>query len=558
MRAGPEVAFAQWVFHDRTEGAAMLPEGEQLRQPENWVVGKVLDRQAQRHPNKVCIRIVDGPELTYAGALRSSNQVAQLLGSVGVAPGDRVAVMLPNGLDHCIAWFGISRAGALLVSVNTEYKGAFLTHVLKNSRARVLVVDPRYLGRIRDIEDEVPELETLFVCGNDDPGDFQMLEALSFDDHRGLEADDPQVDVSYRDDACIMYTSGTTGPSKGVLMPHAHLYLFGLGTIDHLCMGQDDVFYVVLPLFHANGLFMQVYACLIAGATAVIRERFSAGVWLDDIRRYDATLTNSLGAVTAFVLEQPPSEHDRDHRLRAIACAPNPPELEQGLRSRFGIADVIGLYGMTEINIPLYTEPGMPRPGSCGRVWARYFELKIVEPRTDEPVAPNETGEIVVRPRQPFGFMSGYNATPDKTVEAWRNFWFHTGDAARMDEDGYVYFVDRLKDCIRRRGENISSYEIESVLLQHPAVEEVAAVAVPSELAGAEDEVKVVVVAKPDAVVAPEDLIAYCEPRMPSFAIPRFIEFIDALPKTPTAKVQKHKLRRAGLGTGTWDRLVAG
>jgi crotonobetaine/carnitine-CoA ligase len=534
----------------------MWEQGGRLHQPQEWVVGRVLDRQASRNPEKVCIRVVDGPDLTFAGADLVSRQVAQLLGSVGILPGDRVAVMLPNGMDHCLVWFGASRAGAVLVSVNTEYKGRFLTHVLNNSRARVLVVQDCYLDAVRAVEDEVPELETLLVCGDDRGGGFRLLETLPFDRYSAQDGLEPIAEVSYRDDACIMYTSGTTGPSKGVLMPHAHLYLFGLGTIEHLGVGPNDVFYVVLPMFHANALFMQIYACLIAGATAVVRDRFSASAWLQDVRRYGATLTNSLGAVTAFVLEQPPSEHDRDHRLRAIGCAPNPPELERGLRERFGIAEVIGAYGMTEINIPLYTERGSPRPGSCGREWSRYYEVRIVDPETDEPVASKETGEIVVRPRQPFGFMSGYNGMPEKTVEAWRNFWFHTGDAAWMDEEGYVYFVDRIKDCIRRRGENISSYEIECVVLQHPAVEEVAAVAVPSEVTGAEDEVKVVIVLRSGACVDPEQLMAYCEPLMPSFAVPRFVEFRDALPKTPTAKVQKHKLRRSGIRGHTWDRLA--
>jgi crotonobetaine/carnitine-CoA ligase len=245
---------------------------------------------------------------------------------------------------------------------------------------------------------------------------------------------------------------------------------------------------------------------------------------------------------------------DKNHRLHTIGVAPNLPELDAQLRERFAIKNVIGLYGMTEVNIPLYTQAGLPRPGSCGKVWDKFYEVKIVDADTDDEVPAREVGEIVVRPKQPFGFMAGYNAMPDKTVEAWRNFWFHTGDAAWMDDEGYVYFVDRIKDCIRRRGENISSFEIEELISQHKAIAEVAAVAVESPIFGGEDEVKVVVVLRPGQRLSHEALVSYCEQRMPRFAVPRYIEFVESLPKTPTRKVQKNLLRQDGVTSATWDR----
>jgi crotonobetaine/carnitine-CoA ligase len=237
---------------------------------------------------------------------------------------------------------------------------------------------------------------------------------------------------------------------------------------------------------------------------------------------------------------------------------PTPAEIAASFRERFGVPLIEG-YGMTEVNIPLYMPLDAPyRPGSCGRVYDRYFEVRVVDPETDEEVPRDSVGEIVVRPREPFGFMLGYNAMPERTVEAWRNFWFHTGDAGRQDSDGYFYFVDRIKDTIRRRGENLSSYEIERVLIEHPAVAEAAAVAVRSEIAGGEDEVKACVVLAPGQALSPEALLDFCQTRMPHFAVPRYVEFLGALPKTPTAKVQKAILRQSGISGATWDREAAG
>ncbi|GAB4347449.1 MAG: ATP-dependent acyl-CoA ligase [Gammaproteobacteria bacterium] len=519
-----------------------------------WVVGSVLRQQAEALGEKRLFQIIDGESRSYAECDREASRMANYLASLGVGVGDRVAVFLPNGLAFCQAWLGIARAGAVMVAINTEYRGAFLRHALANCRTRVVVCDAGYLERIAEIEADLPDLQTVVVAGGETPSPFRRLRTRPLDEFLASPDSDPGIEVTYRDDACIMYTSGTTGPSKGVLMPHAHLYLFGLGTIEHMGLSREDIFYIVLPLFHANGLFMQLYATMIAGASAVIRRRFSAGEWLNDVRRHGATITNMLGAVSAFVLNQPPTDHDRDHRLRAVGVAPNSPDLDAAFRERFGVGEVFGLYGMTEVNIPLYTEAGVRRPGSCGKTWERYYELRIVDPETDEELPRNEVGEIVVRPRQPFGFMSGYDGMPEKTIEAWRNFWFHTGDAARMDEEGYVYFVDRIKDCIRRRGENISSYEVENVVAAHPDVADVAAAGIASEIEGAEEEVMVWVVAQPGRRIDPRALIEFCTPRMPRFALPRFVEVTDSLPKTPTGKVQKHLLRKRGVTGSTWDR----
>jgi len=523
-----------------------------------WTAGKVLARQARSLGSKTFVHLMDGGTLSYAEADSMANRVANALRALEIGKGDRVAVLLPNGLEICHLWLGAARIGAVHVAVNTQYRGVFLSHVMASCGATVAVCHGDYLARLVEIAEDLPALRTVIIVG--DAPDIESanphFELLGFEEV--LPADDRPVEtrVSYRDTATIMYTSGTTGPAKGVLMPHAHDYLFGLGMVDNLALTANDVYYITLPLFHANGLFMQLYGTMIVGGTAVIRDRFSASKWIHDIRTFGATVTNTLGVMNEFILNQPESPGDRDHRLRAVAVAPNTPELADSLVRRFGVEHVIGVYGMTEANIPLHTALGISKPGSCGREYSRYFEVRVVNPDSDAFVAAGEIGEIVVRPKQPFGFMSGYDGMPDKTAEASRNFWFHTGDAATCDEDGYFYFVDRTKDCIRRRGENISSYQVESVLTSHPDVAEAAAVAVKSEIAGGEDEVKAVVVREAGRELGPDALAEYCARHMPGFAVPRYIEFADALPKTPTEKVQKHLLREQGVTKDTWDRMA--
>lgn len=523
-----------------------------LRDESRWSLPAVLAFQAENKPDKTFVTMAEtGHALTYGAAAREAAQVAGFLAGLGVGKGDTVAVFLPNGLDFVRAWLGISRLGAVMVALNTDLKGAFLEHQLENCEAAIAIVAPDFAARFTDLAERLTCLRTLAVTG--DGGATGAFQAVRFEDWRTAPPYEGPLPAA-RDTACIMYTSGTTGPSKGVLMPHAHCFLFGLGTIDNLGLGEDDVFYVVLPLFHANGLFMQVTATLIAGASAVLRARFSASKWLPDIREHGCTITNMLGAVMAFVVAQPPSDQDRTHSLRCVGAAPNPAEYDEILRTRFGIRDVVPVYGMTEVNIPLYGELGRPSPGTCGKPYDRYFEVEIRDPDSDRLVPRGEPGEIVVRPKAAFGFMAGYHRMPEKTVEAWRNLWFHTGDAAKMMEDGTVIFLDRIKDCIRRRGENISSHEVESAILRLDGVAEVAAFAVPSTIEGAEDEVMLTVVPAPGATVTPEQVAAHAERELPRYAQPRFIDIADALPKTPTAKVQKAKLRERGPTAGTWDR----
>jgi crotonobetaine/carnitine-CoA ligase len=509
---------------------------EHLHDHRRWVLPDVLEAQARQRGEQTFLTVIGEGGLTYAAAARQARQVAARCAELGVGAGDAVAVLLPNGLDFVRLWLGLGRLGAIIVPINTGLTGDFLAHQLRDSSARVVVAAGDAAAAVADVLPAIPGLRVLDIDG--------WQHAPEFDGPFPLASET----------ACLMYTSGTTGPSKGVLMPHAHCYLFGLGSIEGLGITASDRYYVSMPLFHANGLFMQLYATLIAGATAVLRGRFSASSWLRDIREHGCTVTNLLGAMSQFVIAQPTGPDDRAHALRVVCPVPNPPPHERAWHERFGIPEVVSAYGMTEVNIPLYGRLGTSRPGTAGLVLDRWFEGTVRDPDTDDLMAAGEVGEIMVRPKVPFGFMAGYAGLPDATLKAWRNFWFHTGDSGVMDEQGWVTFVDRTKDCIRRRGENISSFEVESAVARLDGVAEVAAYAVPAGEEGTEDEVMLAVVPVPGTRLDPAAIAAHADKVLPRFARPRYVEVVNALPKTPTQKVRKQELRARAVTSATWDR----
>lgn len=509
-----------------------------------WTFPFVIAEQAALLGDSPFVTMTTGETLSYRQLRDDAAKVGGMLAAAGARAGDRIALMLPGGLDFLRAWAGIGRIGATAVILNSELTGSFLTHPLVDSAPSILIIDAQYASRLDDMA--TSGIREIFVAGA-----VEAPAGQNFDQWRSATVVDAPLPGA-ADIACILYTSGTTGAPKGVLMPHAHCFLFGLGVVENMGVTADDHYYVCLPLSHANGLLMQLGAVLIAGATATVRARFSASAWLPDLHRSGATVTNMLGAISAFVIAQPSGELDRGHKLRAIASAPNHPDHDAIWRERFGIADILGGYGMTEINIPLYGRRGEVRPGTCGRPYER-FEVRIAEPETDIPVDPGVVGEILVRPLVPHGFMAGYLRLPDKTVEAWRNLWFHTGDAGRMDTEGYVTFIDRIKDCIRRRGENISATDIERTLAELPGVREVAAFAVPSDIPGGEDEIMCAVVPDVDVLIDPAALAAHAKARMPRYAQPRYIEFLTDLPRTATEKIRKAELRERGVTSATLD-----
>ena len=513
---------------------------------EDWILSKVLRNQAEKHGNRTAIDFIDGETWSYADCLNEARNAAAILARLNIRARQNVVVMVSDPANFCRMWFGLSLLGAVMVALNTELKGKVLEHQIQNADPALIVTD-----------EYCREVVTQATQAAQSGAQIKVIQASDPDTAKRGPVKNLAFEVTRKpgDLACIMYTSGTSGPSKGVMMPEAHCYLFAVGTIENQGLGPDDIFYISLPLFHANGLFMQLYPALIAGARAVVRSRFSASNWLKDIRIYKATHTNLLGATAAFVAAQPASDQDQQHQLRVAAAAPLPAEVETTLRHRFAIQDVLPLYGMTEVNIPLYGRLGESAPGTCGKVYEKWFEVEIRDPENDQPVADGTIGEIMVRPKHPFCFMSGYAAMPDKTVEAWRNFWFHTGDAGYKRPDGYFVFVDRIKDSIRRRGENISSYEVEQAILAIEGVTEAAAYAVPAGKDGMEDEVMVAIMPTPGHQLDPTTIHQIATDTLPKFAIPRYLRFLPNLPKTATGKIQKVVLRDQGLTPDTWDAL---
>ena len=537
---------------------------EETRDISNWTLTDLVRRQAEAYGEREFMSFEHGATLTFASLHHDSDQLARSLATLGVVSGDRVMVMLKNRIEFMLTMLAIMKLGAIFVPINTELKGAFLQHQMCNAEPRVVFLDIDLRDAFDAVDDGSESLAAvIYVAGDvpdERPGVFTGTGVMTFDSFSELadSTDDVLATPLPQDIACIMYTSGTTGPSKGVLMPHAHCYLFGHNLARTMEMTEQDCQYVCMPLFHAMGLLLQVLSSLITGSRVYCIERFSPARWLDDVRASGATVTNALGVIPEFIFRSPETEYDRDHKLRSVMAVPIAAEWGEAMEKRFGFKFMKG-YGMTEVNITSYTNRDDPLlPGMAGLVLADFFEVRVVNPQTDAPLRQGEVGEIVVRPKVPFCFNQGYYRMPEVTAEAWRNLWFHSGDAGFFDDQGRLFYADRIKDRIRRRGENISSFEIEQVLNNHPDIQESAVVGIRVEGAGGEDEVKAYIVTEGGDDIDNVALLDYCATHIPRFAVPRYIEAVEVVAKTATGKIQKEPLRQAGVTDRTWDRESVG
>jgi len=511
------------------------------------VLRDLLEQQAAARPDDIYAVFDDGGSWSFSQTLAETRRAAAGLYRAGLRQDDRLLIALPNGPDMLRVWFAANYLGAIAVPVNAAYRGGLLERVVTNSAATLIVATAEFAGRLADVDRGA--LRRAIVFGGSVPAiaGLEMWAASALAESGDMPPAPPRP-IAPHDVQCILYTSGTTGPSKGVLCSYRHIHTAGRAVY---FMTADDRYMVNLPMYHVAGILPCVLMLGLGGSVAVI-ERFRTDEFWNTVARTQSTFVILLGVMTSYVLNLPPSVVERASTLRHIIVQPLDTDALR-LRDRFSF-DVYTSFNMTEISIPIISAPNPTVAGSCGRQRAG-AEVRVVDDN-DYEVPYGTVGELILRMDQPWTIAHGYWRDADATARAWRNGWFHTGDAFRRDADGNYFFVDRLKDTIRRRGENISSFEVEVEVLAHPAVREAAAVAVPSEVS--ESEVLVVLSLQPGAVLEPGELIAFLRPRLPYFMIPRYLRIVADLPKTPTQKIEKHVLRGQGLAAGIWDREAAG
>jgi crotonobetaine/carnitine-CoA ligase len=507
----------------------------------------LLRRSAELYGDKPCVSGGD-VRLTYEQLLVEAARAGGALAATRVEKGDRVVVISENRWEVLALWLGCAWRGAVFAPVNTASRGAQLEHILANAGPRIIAIEAGLSGRLAEVALPV-ELERVWKIGEGDAARGLGVDVEPLPD--GSDPVEPHL-PSPGDTLAILYTSGTTGPSKGVVCPHAQFTWWGENVGRWLELTPDDVLYTCLPLFHTNALNAFVQS-LMHGSEYVVGPRFSASRFWQRVVDAEATVTYLLGAMVSILVGRPASPLDLAHGVRVALAPATAAETWRAFEERFGIRIVEG-HGMTETNAVIGPRDGQQRPGWMGRTMPG-FEARVVDEQ-DVEVPDGTAGELVLRADEPYAFSTGYWRMPEETVAAWRNLWFHSGDRTVRDEEGYFRFLDRLKDAIRRRGENISSWEVEEVLLRHPSVAAAAVVPVPSELG--EDEVLAFIVAVPQKAIDPVELVRFCEPLLAYFAIPRFVDVVEQLPLTENGKVRKVVLRERGVTESTWDREAAG
>ena len=510
-------------------------------------LGALVAHRAATQPDRVFVRFEDA-SLTYGEIDASANRFANRLVELGIEKGDKAAIMLDNRPEFLTAWVGMAKAGVVEVPINTGYKGDLFTYLLNQAEVRLLVIDERWVGRIERILADLETLEHVVIVG-EHAGARLSTATHGFEDFiAAAAATPPDIEVAPYDVSVILFTSGTTGQSKGVVLTHNANFRLSENVIDLMGYSAGEVLFTVFPLFHVNAKYTTIFPAAMVDGSVVMHSRFSATRFWEICRDEGVTAFNYMGALLMMLYKQPERPDDADNPVRRAYGAPAPIEIYRQFEDRFGM-QLVEVYGSTELGTATMNTVDDFVVGSCGKA-VPYYEVRVHD-EYDLPVPPGIEGEIVVRPLEPHVMVEEYYRMPEATLEAFANLWFHTGDRGRMDERGNFYFIDRMKDCIRRRGENISSWELEKVITSMDDVAEAAVIGVPSELT--EEEVLAVVVPTSDDL-APERILDEVQDRMPHFAVPRYVKFVAELPKTPSQRIEKYKLREQGLSGEVWDR----
>lgn len=506
------------------------------------VISDILRERANATPDRVCCAMDDNV-LTYAEMDHRSDALAAGLAQLGAGRDERVAMLAPNRPELLELFYGIAKTGAAQVPLNAYLKGEFLAHQLRQSRSTVLVTDASGRDAVAPLRDQLPELRSIVMVDDAQGDEVSYSQLFTHGDTP------PRVQLSADDTMSILYTSGTTGLPKGCIASHGYYHRSGTLIGQALEVTGNDILFAGLPLFHAGARLVTVALPLIFGIPAYLQGTFSARAYFPAAKQVGATLMIAVGAMGAAILATDPSPDDKGHKVTRIMCAPLSREAQARFRDRFGVEPWVDIFGQTECMPTTLTQLSSNRrdPDGCG-LPAPDLEVELLD--DDGNVLQGEaTGEICLRPKAPHAMFDGYFEQPEATLEAFRGLWYHSGDYGRRLPSGALTFVDRKKDCLRRRGENVSSIEVEQTIDQHPSVVESAVHAVPSQLG--EDDIKACIVVSAD--VQPADLFAYFRSNLPYFAIPRYVEIIDALPRNGVGRVMKHKLRAAGVTTDTWD-----
>ncbi len=520
-------------------------------------VNEVVRRAARDFGDKPFLD-VQGDLYSFADIQRESCRLANGLAALGVSKGQTVVSILDNSADAVLLWFALNKLGAVSVPVNTALKGEFLRHQIADTSAELVIAETEYAERIALVVEQLPQLKYVACRGAAPKSDLGGRQLLSLEALRSDESSDPQVQVLPSDLSMLIYTGGTTGPSKGCMISHNNACNEARQIIEAHGRTPESITWTPLPLFHLNATVTTVLCNLMIGARAVIYPRFSVSGFWPDIERSGANEANLLASMAPLLAGAADNEAMQRCRgkLNKVYSAPFPPELQQHWRERFGVRHTVGGagFGLTECAIVTMLPFGAPDKPNCAGRRCDSFDIRVVDDN-DVELPYGTPGELIVRPLKPHVMFEGYWNRPADTLKVMRNMWFHTGDIGKIDEDGFFFFLDRKKDYMRRGGENISGYEMEKTFADHPAIEEVAVHAVFSELS--EDEVKVTAVLREGSTLSEEALCRWAIERVPYYAVPRYIEFRSELPRSPVGRILKYQLRDDGVTESTWDRVSA-